>query len=137
MKTIKLKSYNDIQNEYPAGGAILPGSLLALNANGEVVVNPTAGDPAPTMFAIEDGLQGKTTRQAYASGDTTQTWYVQPGEEALALVDELFDPSVGDLLEPAVGGELQAHDSGTPLFQVIGSKVVDDEDNHRVPVRRI
>ena len=136
-KTIKLKKYGDIINEYPAGGTILPGSQVTLNSDGQVIVNATAGGPAPGNFALEDELQGKTTRDAYSTGDSVQVWSVQPGEEVLALVDDAFDPDVGAILEPAAGGELRAHSAGEAMFQVIGEKIVDDEDNHRVPVRRL
>lgn len=136
-KTIKLKSYNDIRNEYPAGAETLPGSLLQLNADGTVSPNTTAGDKAPALFALEDELQGRTTRTAYESGDLVFTWYVNPGEEVLALVDSGFNPDIGALLEPSTGGQLRAHDTGVAMFQVIGEKIVDDQDNHRLPVRRI
>ena len=139
-RTIKLKKYQDIINEYPAGAAITPGSLLSVNSDGEVVVNATAGGPTAGMFALEDELQGKTTRQAYAAGDPVQCWNVQPGEEVLALVDSGFDPDVGAILEPSTGGQLRAYDSGIgPLFQVIAPKIEDDAEtpNHRVAVRRV
>lgn len=137
-KTIKLKKYEDIINEYEAGGTVLPGALLQLTADNTVENSSAAGDKAPALFALEDELQGKTTRQSYSENDRVQTWYVQPGEEVLALVDSGFDPDVGTLLEPGTGGQLRAHDAGTAQYQVIGSKFVDDDDsNHRLPVRRI
>src|SRR5690625_4013799 len=99
-KTIKLKKYTDIINEYPAGSETLPGALLQLNANNTVSPNSEAGDPAPALFALENELQGRTTRDSYSEGDTVFTWHVQPGEEVLALVDDAFDPDIGTLLEP-------------------------------------
>jgi hypothetical protein len=136
-RTISLKSYSDIRNEYEAAGAILPGSVVALDSDGNVVVNAVAGGPAATMFALEDELQGKTTRDAYASGDRVQTMYVQPGEEVLAVIDSALEPAIGDLLEVAADGELQAAASGVAQFQVLSAKVVDDDSNHRIAVRRI
>lgn len=136
-KTIKLKKYGDIVNEYPAGGAILPGSQVTINADGEAIVNATAGGPAPGNFALEDELQGKTTRDAYEEGDVVFVWSVQPGEEVLALIDDQFDPDIGAILEPNAGGELRAQSAGVGMFQVIGEKIVDEDDNHRIPVRRL
>lgn len=137
VRTIVKKSYTDIRNEYEAGGAILPGSVLEMNASGQVVVNSTAGGPAPAMVALEDELQGKTTRDSYASGDRVQTWYVQPGEEFLGVIDSGLDPEVGDLLEVGTDGELQAASAGVAQFQVLKSKEVDADSNHRILVRRI
>lgn len=137
VRTIKQKSYTDIQNEYEAGGAILPGSVVSLNASGQVVVNATAGGPAPTLVAIENELEGKTTRDSYASGDRVQTWYVQPGEEFLGVIDSTLDPDVGDLLEVGTDGELQAASAGVAQFQVLEAKQVDSDSNHRVLVRVI
>lgn len=139
-RTIKQKSYSDIMNEYEAGGAITPGHNVRLNAAGAVVVNATATGPAPALFAVEDQLQGKTTRDAYAAEDRVMVWAVQPGEEVLAIIDSGLDPDVGDILEPAADGELQARTTGTNvLYEVLEAKVIDDADtpNHRVRVRRI
>lgn len=137
-RTIILKSYSDIRNEYPAAGAITPGSLVALDANGKVAVNANVSNPVATMFAIEDDLQGNTTRDDYAADDQVQTWHVQSGEEVLALIDSALDPAVGDYLEAGAGGELVAPSgTGFPQFLVIESKVVDADSNHRIAVRRI
>lgn len=136
-RTIKLKRYNDIVNEYPAAGEILPGSLVVLNSDGKVAVNATAGAKVATMFALEDELQGKSTRDAYAADDPVQAWFVTPGEEVLARVGSSVTPAIGALMEAATGGNLRIHDEGEPLFEVVGPKIIDDGDNHRVPVRRI
>lgn len=139
-RTIKQKSYSDIMNEYEAGGAITPGHNVRLNSDGEAIVNATATGPAPALFAVEDELQGKTTRDAYAEGDRVQVWAVQPGEEVLAIIDSALDPDIGDILEPSTGGELQAVTTGTNvLYEVLEAKQVDDADtpNHRIRVRRI
>ncbi|MEX2398568.1 MAG: hypothetical protein WD432_00750, partial [Candidatus Saccharimonadales bacterium] len=112
-KTIKLKQYTGIINEYPAGAAILPGSLLTINSDDEVIVQATAGVPGPVLIALEDELQGNTTRDEYAADDKVQVWAPQPGEEVLGLVDSAFDPAIGDLLQASTGGELEAYDDGT------------------------
>lgn len=135
-RTIKKKSYTDIQNEYEAAGTILPGHVVKLNSDGNVVVNDAAGGPASVMVALEDRLQGKTTRDAYSSGDRVQTWYVQPGEEFLGIVDSI-DPDVGDLLEVHDDGTLQAASSGVAQFEVLSAKFTDDDSNERIHVRRI
>lgn len=139
-RTIKLKKYAGITNEYDAGGAITPGHNIRLNSDGAVIVNATAAGPTPALFALEDELQGNTTRDAYASGDKVQVWVVQPGEEVLAIIDSALDPAIGDILEPSTGGELQAVTTGTTvLYEVLAAKITDDATtpNHRIAVRRI
>ena len=139
-RTIKLKRYQDIVNEETAGGAIIPGALVKLNSDDEVVVHATAGGPAGVRIALEDELQGNTTRDAYADGDVVQVWDVQPGEEFLGLVASNYDPDIGALVESeGAGGRFRAHSAGTALAEVTAAKVIDDADtpNHRVALRRI
>ena len=136
-RTIKLKKYTDIINEYEAAAAFLPGHVLELTSDNQVQKHSTAGGPSACMFALEDELQGKTTRDAFAAEDRVQVWHVQPGEEVLALIASAFDPAIGALLEVAGDGTLRAVAAGVAQFQVIAAKEVDDEDNHRVAVRRI
>jgi len=137
-RTIKVKKYQDIIEELPAGGAILPGSLVDLQADGTVDANAAAGAIIPVSVALEDELQGKSTRDSYASGDPVQVWHVQPGEVFLAVVDAAFSPAIGDVLEAsATTGQLQAITTGHPIGQVVGAKIIDEDTNHRVPVRAI
>lgn len=136
-RTIVLKSYSDIRNEYKAAGTITPGHVCKLNGDGDVVVNDAAGGPAAVLIAIEDELQGKNARQDYSSGDRVQTWYVQSGEEFLAIVAADTDPAVGALLEVDSDGTLQAASAGHAQFQVLASRFQDDDSNYRVHVRRI
>lgn len=136
-RTIKIKKYHDIILEKVAAGAILPGSLVELNSDDKVVVNTVTGGHVPTMFALEDELQGNSTRDSYASDDPVQIMYAGPGEVVLAVIDSGLDPAIGALLEAGASGQLVAASAGTAQFQVVGAKVVDDDDNHRVPVRII
>lgn len=136
-RTIKLKKYEDIINEEEAASAITPGALIELTSAGTVQNHSTADGAAATILAVEDELQGGTIEDAYAEGDKVRAWYVQPGEEALVLIDSAFDPDVGAYLQSDGAGKLKAHDTGEAIFQVIGDKQIDDSDNHRVPVRRV
>lgn len=136
-RTIKLKSCGDIRSEYESAGAILPGSLVEVNSANKVVVNSKDSGRVPAMFALEDELQGKTIRDAYAVDEPVQVIFAQPGDEVLALIDSAFDPAIGALLRANSGGELQATASGVAQFQVTDVKFVDDAGNHRLPVRVI
>lgn len=137
-RTIRIKRYVDIVNEYDAGEAILPGSVLQLQSD-KTVNNNTSSGPLSVMVAMEDELLGNTTRDEYQSGDVVQCWNVVPGEEFLALLPSGSNPSVGDYLEPSTAnaGALKSHASGTAIAQVVEPRVQDDEGNYRVHVRAI
>lgn len=136
-RTIKLKKYQDIVEEFTASAAILPGQVLELESTGKVKKNSQTTGHYPTIVALEDELQGKSTRDAYAADDPVQAWYVQPGEEFAAIIDSGLDPSIGDLLELGADGELVAASAGTAQFMVMASKEVDDDSTHRVRVKVI
>ena len=110
--TIKIKKYSDIIVEYPADAAILPGSLVQLNSDGEageVKVHATAGGNVFPMFALEDELQGNGLDDAYAAGDKVQVWVPQRGEVVLAILADGNSVEPGDFLESNGAGYLQAH----------------------------
>lgn len=110
-KTIKLKKYVDIINEYVAAGTITPGMLIEMDSNGEMQAHDTAGGPAAKVFALEDELQGKTIEDNYVADDQVQCWMCVPGEEVLGILKDDTDAVVkGDFLESAGGGMLQKHD---------------------------
>jgi hypothetical protein len=145
-KTVKVKRYSDIVNEYPAGESILPGAILALQSDGTVNNNAEAGGGVATMVALEDELQGKTTRDAYEAGDVVFCWYVTPGEEVMLNCSNTFDPAIGAYVTTSTtSGQVKAAASGTPGtsfpdnpdFQVIAKVEEDDDSNSRLICRRV
>lgn len=136
-KTIKLKKYNDIVNEFVAASAITPGSLVELTSAGLVQDHSTDGGDAAVMVALEDELQGKTIEEDYSADDQVQVWHVTPGEEVLAVIPSGEDPAIGTLLESAGDGTFTGTGSGPKLLKVIGAKQIDDDSNHRVPAVRL
>jgi len=118
VNTIILKNYSDIFENIEGAGAITPGMLLGVNADGKVAVHSVAGGPAEKMFAIEDALQGKGIDDDYADGDFVRCWVAGRGDEVNALLTESQTIGVGDFLESAGNGKLQkygtAAGSGTP-----------------------
>ncbi len=128
--TVKLKKYLDVIEEYPAGGAITPGHLIALGSNGKVVVHGDAGENALQMFALEDELQGKGLNEAYAQDEPVQCWVAQRGEIVNAILTTSQTVVVGDWLESAGNGTLQKHvpntdSAGTDIHgkQIVGQAV--------------
>lgn len=108
-RTVKLKKYVDIVNEYDAAGAITPGMLIEVTSADKVQAHSGAGQNAAPMFALEDELQGNDIDDAYAADDKVQCWSPVPGEEVYAILDDGNNVSIGDFLESAGNGNLQTH----------------------------
>ena len=135
------------QEEDIAGGAILPGHLLATtsaaktspNACGTVVKHATAGGASERKFALEDALQGKTIDDAYAEGDIVASVQCVPGDVVYAWLSEgavvtpaSFLTSNGDgTLKVATGSDVIV---GKALEDVDASDSAGEGDN-RVRVR--
>lgn len=109
-KTIKLKKYVDIINEYFAEEAILPGTLVMLTATGGVVKNTVAATKPSLVVALEDELQGRTIDDTYNDTDPVQCWMMVSGEEvllkavgAVALGAQVETDAVGSVVTLAAG----------------------------------
>jgi hypothetical protein len=109
-KTIKLKKYQDIINEYFAEAVLSPGNLLKVTGTGGVVKNTVAAKRPSLVVALEDELQGKTINDDYADASPVQCWMLQPGEEvllrgvgAIALGAEVETDATGGVVTLAAG----------------------------------
>lgn len=105
-KTVKVKKYSDVIEEFVAAGAITPGMLLELDSNGEVAPHSEAGGSAYPLFALEDELQGKGIDDNYAADDQVQVWLPGRGDIVNALVSGA-DVAIGDFLMSAGDGSLE------------------------------
>jgi len=111
-RTIKIKNYSNIFEEYTAAAAIIPGMLLELIAAGTVQAHSTATGSALPMFPLEDEFQGKTINDAYAAGDVIpQVWIPGRGDQVYALLDDGETTVIGSFLESAGNGFLQVYSS--------------------------
>lgn len=110
-KTIKLKLYQNIVNEYNAASEITPGMLVAVGSAGTVAAHAVPGGICEKMFALEDELQGKTIDDDYAVAAPVQTLIANPGSEVLALLENGEDVAIGDSLVSAGNGKLKAYDA--------------------------
>lgn len=109
-KTIKLKKYVDIIEEYVATAvAIMPGALLELTSAGLVQAHATAGGNCLPMFALEDELQGNGIDTTYAASARVQVWVPVRGEIVYARLADGQNVAVGDFLESAGAGSLQKY----------------------------
>lgn len=118
-KTIKLKKYNDVVNEYVAAEAITPGMLLTLGSANTVALNTDAGLACEKLFAMEDELQGRTIDTDYDADDPVQCWSAIPGEEVLAWLANGEDVAIGEKLVSNGDGQLKAMTADDPSDYVI------------------
>jgi hypothetical protein len=115
---IALTDYSDIRFNRAAAAAITPGHLVELTSADKVQVHANAGQNAARMFALEDNLQGKEISQAYAADDQVRVGVFRAGDIVNARLADGQNISIGDLLESAGDGTLQAH---TPDTESLGA----------------
>jgi hypothetical protein len=126
--TIILKNnQNSLQVEHPAGGAIKPGHLVALNSSGAVVVHPVAGGSEPAkMFAMEDDAQGRGIDDDYdaTTYNNVRCMICAPGTEVYAWIATGQSIAIGDALESAGNGQLREHipQTGTQTSPATGGR---------------
>jgi hypothetical protein len=97
--TIILKDYLHVFEEYEAAAALSPGMLVELTTAGKIQKHSGAGRTALPMFPIEDALQGKTIRDAYAAGDKVRVWIPQRGDIVYGLLADEESVVIGDYVE--------------------------------------
>lgn len=96
-KTIKLKSYIDVQEEYVLSEIVKPGYLLQLASTNLVAYHATAaGEVLIPMFAQENEFLGKTVGDAYAVGDKLQVWIPTRGDQVNAVLKAGQKVVIGD-----------------------------------------
>lgn len=108
-ETIKIKSYQDVYEEYDAVAALSPGHLVELTSAGKVQKHATQGGNALPMFAIEDALQGKGILDDFAADDKVRVWIPGRGDIVYALLADEQDVAIGAFLESNGDGTLRAH----------------------------
>ena len=109
-KTIKVKKYLDIIEEYVATAAVIkPGYLLELTSAGTVQAHSTSGGNVLPMFALEDELQGNGIDTSYAVSVPIQVWIPTRGDMVYAKLADGQSATVGDFLESAGNGQLNVY----------------------------
>lgn len=108
-KTIRLKRYLKINEEYFAHEALTPGHLLELRSDGKVQKHSNEDKNAVPLFAQEDELQGKTISDEYAQHDPVQVWVPTRGDQVYALLKANEEVDIGDYLVSAGDGTLKKY----------------------------
>ena len=108
-KTIKIKSYLDVQEELIANAAVTPGMLVELTSAGLVQAHSNAGRNALQMFALEDEMQGNGIDTAYAVSVPVQVWIPGRGDQVYGILADGENAAIGDFLESNGDGYLKVH----------------------------
>jgi hypothetical protein len=84
--TIRLRTKAAEYEEFTGRVALMPGMLLAEQADGTVIPHPVAGGKAERLIAVEDALQGHTIFDTYNPGDTVLCWIGLFGDDFFMYV---------------------------------------------------
>lgn len=91
-----------------ASQAILPGHLVSLVSTGTLSKHATAAGKTQTAFADVADFSGGGLETAYSDGETVPYIVANAGDEIYAILEDGHTIAVGDLLESAGDGTLQA-----------------------------
>jgi len=95
--------------ELKAAAAITPGMLCERTSANAVQKNSAAADVQPQkLFALENALNGGLITTDYAADDQVQLNAVKPGDVVQGLIKIGVSLSIGDAVESAGAGDLQA-----------------------------
>ncbi len=110
MKSVIIKNYLKVFEEFVAQTTITPGHLLKIRTDGEV--QPTDVDNATVLplFATEDELQGKSITETYSANDIVQCWIPQRGDIVYAILQNGQNVAIGEYLVSNGGGTLKKYE---------------------------
>lgn len=126
-----------IQAEAYANAAITPGQVLELLSTGKVQKQSTAGADLEGIVAIEDYLQGNGVSDDYAADDVVLYRTFKKGQEVNLILADGEAVVIGDELEYALAGEVQAFTSGAKKFTALEAVDASDSAATAVASRRI
>ena len=105
--TILLKGEGPNIEELEANAAIEPGMLVEYMSTGKVRKHSGKDGHVLPIFALEDELQGKGVKDAYAAGDNVRCWIPRRGDVVNALLEDGQVIAIGDFLVSAGDGHLK------------------------------
>lgn len=100
------------REELVAAAAISPGNLLEITSAGKFQKHSSSGGACLRIFAEIDALQGNTLSNDYSADDIVSANVELPGNEVQAFLKSGENVSIGDELESAGDGTLQALGTG-------------------------
>lgn len=109
-RAVLLKDFTDIREEFVAASTVSPCHIVEVTSAGKVQAHATAGgNITPVMVALEDSMQGNDIDDDYAAGAIVNCAVLRPGDRFQAILKDGESVSIGDELESAGDGTLQAH----------------------------
>lgn len=109
-RTVKIRSYLDIQEEYVLSGIVKPGYLVMVESTNLVTYHTVSGGIAPIpMFAQENEFLGKTIDTAYAVDERLQVWIPTRGDVVNAVLKKGQNVGIGDRLVSNGDGTLKIY----------------------------
>jgi len=118
------------KRNFIVGAQVYPGELVEIyNDSGTLKIKPHSGaeQPAVKAFVLEDRNEGRTVDDAIAVGELAEVYFALPGDAIQARISNGQDVTIGNKVESAGDGRLQAFtadtwasaDTGTIYPQVI------------------
>lgn len=126
-RSIKVKNYSNVFEEYKAAAAITPGMLIELASATTVQAHSSAGQNALPIFALENALEGEGISDAYAADDQVQCWIPGRGDQVNAILADGESVSVGDFLESDGNGRLQKHTADVADSSVVSQTIYSNQ----------
>lgn len=132
--------------EYPAGeNNILPGMLLQVNSDGEVITNNEAAKKAEVLVALEDdflgmnidGVRPDSNSTGYQEGETVRCKLLETGEVFNAILKDGETATKGGYGTSNADGKLQAAGASEYWLVRFEETVVASGSDERVAVRVI
>jgi hypothetical protein len=122
---LKATRLSNRPDEARGAAAVKPGHLIRHNVNGQVVPHDVAGGFGEIMVAIEDNFQGKTTADAYASGDLVFFHRAVPGDELYLVLAASQVTQIGAYLASNGDGAVKVAGGATDigLFMAIENAI--------------
>jgi hypothetical protein len=118
-RTVLLQGEESEYHEERVAGAagIVPGDLLEINTDNEVVVHAAAGVRGQVLVAKEDYLQGRTINHPYDDEDVIACHNAQPGHKLNLRLAASQTIATGDYLTSNGDGKVKAVGGGTRIFK--------------------
>jgi len=108
LRSIVVKDYSKVRNEYVANAALSPGHILELLSTGKVQKHSAANMIAkPLYLALENELEGEGIDDAYAADDIVQVGTFRAGDEVNVILADGQTIVIGDLLSSNGDGTVQ------------------------------
>jgi len=107
--TVKITNFSDVNAEYEALEAIIPGMLLKQVSGLETIeIHDVQGGNVIPMFAVENELEGEGVDDDFAAGDKIQVWIPGRGDIVNALLRDEETITIGEFLMSDGEGRLMS-----------------------------